>query len=716
MPNRARLAQSAAVEILSAVIAARQCAAARRHRAVLVLTGERDDTLARARELTVELSADDACWFGERERAPANVRLLAHDSALQLLGAELDLLVFDAWSGFDPDAFGALGGSLRAGGLLLLLAPPLHDWPSYPDPQHARIAVAPYAAGDVSGRFLARLARLLADEMTLLLVENGRLLRTPPQRKTPPRDASQPGSGYATVDQQRAVEALLQVADGHRRRPLVLISDRGRGKSAAFGIAAGRLAAAGRRILLTAPRAEAVKAVFAHAKRVFPGASESLCFMPADELVRQAPAADLLLVDEAAAIALPLLEKLLRRYARIAFASTVHGYEGTGRGFVLRFSQLLDATCHSWKRFALETPVRWAADDPLEALIFRLLALDAEPAEADAFAPGAPASGFSFRRLRRTQLALDEPRLRQLFGLLVQAHYRTRPLDLRHLLDGPNLSVYVLETDAAIAATALVADEGRFDADTARDIWTGVRRPHGHLLPETLAAHQGLQQAPRLRGGRVMRLAVHPALQRRGLGRRLVTSVCRQLQAEGYDYAGTSFGASPPLLDFWHSLGWTAVRLSIRKSAASGSHSALYLQPFTAAGRDLADAARARFQAQFPHQLSDCLRDLDSAIALRMLLGDAARAPHLDAADWQDLQAFAHARRQPEAVLGTLWRCALRACMSGEIARLEPQETLLVMMRIVQKHDWGTCARAAGFSGRKQALHSLRQALGKLIG
>ena len=44
-----------------------------------------------------------------------------------------------------------------------------------------------------------------------------------------------------TADQQRAVDAVVRVVTGHRRRPVVLTSDRGRGKSAAFGIAAAQL-------------------------------------------------------------------------------------------------------------------------------------------------------------------------------------------------------------------------------------------------------------------------------------------------------------------------------------------------------------------------------------------------------------------------------------------------------------------------------------------
>ncbi len=692
-------------------------AAVRRHRTVLVLTGQHEALVVRAQRLITGLRQTQVCWFSDRP--PAGACAVSGGDALSLLGTELDALVFDAWAGFDPDAFGVLTGCIRAGGLLILLSPPLADWPSYPDPQHARITVAPVPAAQVSGRFLARLATLLDNEPALFLAEDERLVRQPPPTaaQAPVHAAIDfPTDGCKTGDQQRAVEALIKVVTGHRRRPVVLVSDRGRGKSAAFGIAAARLAATGRqRILLTAPSAAAVAAVYERAEQLEPGARGYLHFKAPDELVATLPAADLVLVDEAAAIPLPMLEKLLRHYARIAFASTVHGYEGTGRGFTLRFSTLLEALSNSWTTLRLSTPIRWAVDDPLEQLVFRLLALDAEPADSRAFGVAAAAQDFELCCLQRDALAADEQMLSELFGLLVQAHYRTRPLDLRHLLDGPNLSVYVLRAGGHIAATALVAAEGGFEPEVAQAIYAGKSRPQGHLLPESLAVHQGLQQAPLLRCGRIMRLAVHPALQRRGLGSQLLCGVAARLAAEGYDYAGSSFGATAQLLDFWRGLDWFPVRLSINKGTASGTHSAVCLQAFTAAGEALLAEARGRFFAQFPHQLVDRLGSLEATLVAGLLRhGDAFAAP-LDAADERDLRAFVYGERLVEVTIGSLWRLALRALMQGRAAALSDAELTVLVKRVLQRHSWASCASAGGFSGRKQALRCLRTAVGKLL-
>jgi tRNA(Met) cytidine acetyltransferase len=692
-------------------------AGARRQRRGLVLAGDREGSIRLAQQVCDDLALADSVWFSDTLSAP--VPTVHGQAAFRLMGREIDTLIFDAWSGFDPDAFGALTGCIRAGGLLLLLTPPLADWPAFADPQHARITVAPYPPEQVTGRFLRRLVNLICHDPALLVYEQGRLVHLPAMAdEVTPASDKMPAAGVCrTSDQQRAVEALIRVATGHRRRPVVLTSDRGRGKTAAFGIAAARLIDQGRRrIVLTAPRRDAVAAVFEHAERLSPGAGKQLRFVPPDELVQHPVDADLLLVDEAAAIPTPLLESLLKRHSRIAFATTVHGYEGTGRGFALRFSRLLDKHSNSWKGLELITPIRWALHDPLENLVFGMLALNAEPADSTVFEPFTRADEFELLKLDRNALVDDERTLSELFGLLVQAHYRTRPLDLRHLLDGPNLSVYTLRAGDHIAATALVAAEGGFDESTAHAIWAGTTRPHGHLLAETLAAHQGLEGAPLLRCGRIMRVTVHPALQRRGLGSRLVREISAQLEVAGYDYVGASFGATSELLEFWNGLGWRPVRLSIQKGASSGAHSAVYLQALSPSGRTLLAQARQRFYAQFPHQLSDSLRELDPQLLPPLLRQERESPALIDTDDRRDLLAFSHQQRLAEVTIGSLWRLGLGELMNGRAVRLlNTTELTTLIVRTVQKRSWAECVAATGLPGRKQALQTLRLAVKKLI-
>ncbi|BBI53235.1 hypothetical protein HORIV_56560 [Vreelandella olivaria] len=70
------------------------------------------------------------------------------------------------------------------------------------------------------------------------------------------------------------------------------------------------------------------------------------------------------MVDEAAAIPAALLGQWLTAFPRIAFATTVHGYEGSGRGFALRFRATLDRLTPQWKALTLNAPIRWRSGDP----------------------------------------------------------------------------------------------------------------------------------------------------------------------------------------------------------------------------------------------------------------------------------------------------------------------------------------------------------------
>ena len=93
-----------------------------------------------------------------------------------------------------------------------------------------------------------------------------------------PRHPCRTQGSTATVepsDQADAVAAIEHVHSGHRDRPLVLTADRGRGKSAALGIAAARLLADRVDfILVTAPLWRNVETLFKHARTLLAGAEQ----------------------------------------------------------------------------------------------------------------------------------------------------------------------------------------------------------------------------------------------------------------------------------------------------------------------------------------------------------------------------------------------------------------------------------------------------------
>ena len=118
------------------------------------------------------------------------------------------------------------------------------------------------------------------------------------------------------------------------------------------------------------------------------------------------------------------------------------------------------------------------------------------------------------------------------------------------MLDGPNISVWVTRYLGQIVAAALVADEGGFDQALSELIWQGKRRPQGHLMAQSLSAHCGFKEAPLLRYQRVMRIAVHPLLQRQQIGKQLISEIILQARQQGIDCVGSSFAATADILPF----------------------------------------------------------------------------------------------------------------------------------------------------------------------
>jgi tRNA(Met) cytidine acetyltransferase len=718
-----------------------------------------------------------------------------------LLGGECDLLVYDAWSGFDPDGFGAATGTLRGGGLLILLCPPLTDWPTLPDPQAVRIAPWPLDAAAVTGRFIARLVRVLRSQPGLQVLDEGQVDLSSGVPAPTPHALPHQGVAHidhpdparpATPDQGHAIESILRHARGRPHRPLVLTAHRGRGKSAALGIAAARLlsqadadAHGPRLVLVTAPRRAACDALFEHAARAWPAAHPdgnglragglAIQFQAPDAICQGHPAADLLLVDEAAGIPAPLLARLLDLYPRLVFATTVHGYEGTGRGFDIRFRATLDRRTPHWRGLTLETPIRWAPDDPLEALVFRALLLDAAPATAETVTaidltgldhyPGhrashevaGPHSGpyrsRSDRRVRgadrtplaetmiktdlshcrverldREALAADDHTLGQVFGLLVLAHYQTRPFDLRLLLDAPGVRVLVLRQGGQVIATLIaVAEGGMTDPDLLRAVYDGRRRPHGHLLPLTLSAHGGLLDAPRLHYLRVIRIAVHPALNRRGLGRRLLRGLFREARRDGIDLLGTSFGATPDLIAFWSGCGYRPVQIGTSRNAASGEHALVMLRPASAHGWSFSAATRTRLARRLPVLLPGPLRQLDPAVAAALIAASliatlggrqesSGHPPSLDALERLELESFATGHRTLEAALpalaGLTYRRLSTALCRG---RLDHAEAALLIATAGQLRPAGELAEVFDVRGQEAVIEALRRIVGRLL-
>ena len=400
--------------------------------------------------------------------------------------------------------------------------------------------------------------------------------------------------------------------------------------------------------------------------------------------------------------------------ARIAFASTVRGYEGTGRGFVLRFLEWLGQLPRPLEILRLEQPIRWDAGDPLERLVFDALALDAEPPGEAFIAAREPVDAERLRHiaLDRDALARDERLLRDLFGLLVQAHYRTVPSDLQRLLDAPNLGAQVLLLDGRVVAATLLAQEGGLAADICQRMARGGLRIRGHALPDTLICHAGQRAAGELSMVRSVRIATHPALRRRGLARRLVAQVHGTCDC---DLFGTIFGATPQLLRFRRALGYQLVRLGSSLGARSGEPAAVMLRPVSAAAQALVARLRGRLARELPLQL-ELLRaeaELDPAL-VRELAADLPPALPLGERERQGIvDDYLFGPCHYEAAAFALERTV--EVLSAGLDELDPLSVALIRARVLRRRGWARVAREAGLPSVHAAQRALKRALRALV-
>ncbi|MBX2884734.1 MAG: GNAT family N-acetyltransferase [Granulosicoccus sp.] len=513
-------------------------------------------------------------------------RQVTHRTALTTLGSEVDIAIVNTFDGLDGDALAAITGSIRGTGTLILLTPPLGDWQNISTDNMSTTRAVSHS------RFMRRFARhLVTATRERALTDGGEVRLRQLNADVEPATADR----YA--EQGSLINRLLRWATAtpsSNPAPAILLSaDRGRGKSAALGKLLARYTGSA---LVCAPRKKAVEILYQHFLADNTKNRSAPEFCPPDKLSSIAPV-DLLVIDEAAGIPLPILRAAAGRFTKIIFSSTVQGYEGAGRGFALRFGQLLKRDSIEHEKETLAMPIRWHPDDPLEQFTNIALLLDAPLpviSERTTRIFQFPKTLEPESRLRHCELTLttpdleqladDEDLLRSVYGLLVQAHYRTTPSDLISMLDGHNLETHVLHYRGDLIAAVLIAHEGPItDLPLRQAILAKQRRPQGHLLPQLLAQYTMRADALDRRFARIVRIAVLPQLQECGIGSAFLQMLeqvysTRSTDAGSFDLMGAMFGAVPETRNFWLKNGYQASHLGYRKQTSSGYASVTVLK------------------------------------------------------------------------------------------------------------------------------------------
>ncbi len=754
-------------------------------------TGDSVTTDRATEDTSVAVVSENEAWDDIREGTGAYERHAATD-ADRLMGTTHEVVVFDGFAGFAPNAVGRTVGAVAGGGVYVLLLPPLEAWTSRVDDFRRSLAVPPFTAQDVSSAFRERFVETLQTHPGVGVYDaeacrverdgvTGQSRQPPRSSGTLPSDPDFPLSAYAaclTADQGRSLRALERLQTPGSA--VVVEADRGRGKSSVAGLAAASLAAAGEHVAVTAPAPSNAATLFARAADLLTELEDNRGAEPtgedgqfdssvdaddqsaisvdaddqfdssvdADDLhlstaaggsVEYVPPsrldewddqrADVVVVDEAAALPVERLSGALAAPS-VAYVTTVHGYEGAGRGFSVRFRERLADATHTVTETTLSEPIRHAPADPVESWAFRALALDARPAVDQLVAEGDPETA-TYRRLSTAALREDEHLLRETFGLLVLAHYQTEPTDLARLLDAPNLTVHALLVEGHVAAVALVAREGGLSAARRADLFRGARI-RGNMIPDLLTGQLRDPDAGRPVGYRIVRIATHHAVRRSGFGSRLLAATRADL-ADGIDdrerfvpadYLGSGFGATPGVVDFWRANGYRTVHLSTTRNDASGEHSAVVIDPVTADGQRLFERHSRGFRDRIGGVLADTLRDLDPDVVratLRACGADPGPLTELSDYEWRMVVGastgpglYATAPR-PFRQLAVAW--FLDDGQTGEYdsepagdEELTAREERLLVRKVLQAQPWDEVATELDYVSTGECMRALGSA------
>ena len=387
-----------------------------------------------------------------------------------------------------------------------------------------------------------------------------------------------------TLDQAKGVlEFIDAIADKKLDRTVSLTAARGRGKSAALGISIAAAIGFGySNIFVTSPSPENLRTLFDFVFKAFDamqyeehvdydlvqstnpefnqavvrvnvheeksgGRRQTIQYLhPTD--AHKLGQAELVVIDEAAAIPLPLVKALFGPYL-IFMASTINGYEGTGRSLSLKLLENLrqqqnptvkamsgkelgkPMISRMLREITLEESIRYKPGDAVEEWLNKLLCLDASVVQP--LSSGCPAKEeCDLYYINRDTLfcyhKASEAFLQRIMSLFVASHYKNSPNDLQMLSDAPGHHLFCLLGPVDPSANSLpevlcviqVCMEGLISRESIMKGLSRGKRAAGDLIPWTMSQQFQDDNFPSLSGARIIRIATHPDYQRMGYGSR----------------------------------------------------------------------------------------------------------------------------------------------------------------------------------------------------
>src|SRR5690554_5835525 len=235
----------------------------------------------------------------------------SNDSAIAVhryrdyLGSNNNFVVLEFNQAVHADALAALAGTVNGGGILFVFLP----------------------AGD--SPFKHRMLSSISAFERIELIQPETDLRALTKQLLSSHLIPEAAPSIPLARQKAIIDSMVDLPGTCH----LLMADRGRGKSTTLGLACQAWIRhyRGRELVVTGPKPSSVYTLLEHA-------ANSVRFVPWDKLLAEYPDQSVrIIIDEAAAIPMHILQQLVQRFTVWAIASTVDGYEGCGRGFAVRF-------------------------------------------------------------------------------------------------------------------------------------------------------------------------------------------------------------------------------------------------------------------------------------------------------------------------------------------------------------------------------------------
>ncbi|KAM6926750.1 RNA cytidine acetyltransferase [Lycodopsis pacificus] len=560
---------------------------------------------------TLNLNQDDPF---ELFIAATNIRYCYYNETHKILGNTYGMCVLQDFEALTPNLLARTVETVEGGGIVVILLRTMNSLKQlYTMTMDVHSRYRTEAHQDVVGRFNERFILSLAsckncvvidDQLNVLPISSHMANIKPVPPKTQ-EDGLSPGEQELkdlkeslkdtqpvgvlleccrTMDQAKGLLTFIEATSEKTLRSTVaMTAARGRGKSAALGLAvAGAVAFGYSNIFVTSPSPDNLHTMFEFIFKgfdalhyqehidyeiiqslnpdfnkavvrvnIFKEHRQTIQYIHPGDAVKLGQA-ELLVIDEAAAIPLPLVKKLLGPYL-VFMASTINGYEGTGRSLSLKLIQQLRkqsadsqqtmaalnrivtterlAAARILHEVTLHESIRYAPGDAVEKWLNDLLCLDCLNIPRLISGCPLPQTCDLYYVNRDTLFCYhkaSEAFLQRLMALYVASHYKNSPNDLQMLSDAPAHHLFCLlppvpptqNSLPEVLAVVQVCLEGEISRQSILNSLSRGKKASGDLIPWTVSEQFQDPDFGSLSGARVVRIAVNPDYQGMGYGSR----------------------------------------------------------------------------------------------------------------------------------------------------------------------------------------------------